>query len=326
MKLALITPAAPNSRYGNRQTAERWASILRDLGHRVAVQEFWDGEPADLMLALHARRSHDSIARFATDYPHLPLVVILTGTDLYRDIRHDESARESLDLATRLVVLQEAGLAELAPRHREKARVVYQSAEPVERRTPSKDSFDVCVIGHLRAEKDPFRAALAAQLLPPTSRIRVIQAGGAREPALAAEADSLVRANPRYEWVGELSREEVRDLLSRARLLVQSSFMEGGANAISEALAAGVPVVASDIPGNVGMLGEDYPGYYPAGDEHALARLLEKAEGDAEFYAGLEAGCEARRYLASPEHERGALLALISEIVVGQTGYNARHG
>lgn len=326
MKLVLITPASPTSRYGNRRTAERWAVFLRDLGHEVCVEESWTGGPADAMLALHARRSHDSVARFATEHPLKPLIVALTGTDLYRDIHHDKEAQNSLDLATHLVVLQEAGLAELPPHHREKTRIVYQSAEPVERSTPSKVEFEVVVIGHLRAEKDPFRTALASQLLPPTSRVRVIQAGGARDPALVAEAESLMRANPRYEWVGEVSREKVRDLLSRARLLVQSSFMEGGANAISEALAAELPVVASNIPGNVGMLGADYPGYYPAGDEQALARMLEKAEGDAGFYAKLEAGCEARRYLALAEHERGSLETLISDLAIGQTGYNARHG
>lgn len=311
MRIALITPAGAESRYGNRRTAERWAGFLRQLGHEVVVEETWIGEAADAMIALHARRSHDSIARYAAAHPDRPLLVALTGTDLYRDIRLDADARRSLDLATGLVVLQEAGLAELGPRHRAKAQVVYQSAEPLERRKPSDTSFDVCVVGHLRAEKDPFRAALATQLLPPASRIRVIHAGGAREKELAAEAESLMRENPRYEWLGEVSHEQVRELLSHARLLVQSSFIEGGANTISEALAAGVPVIASGIPGNVGMLGEDYPGYYPVGDEHTLAWLLERAERDPAFYALLETRCEARRHLALPEHEREALRALI---------------
>lgn len=313
MRIALITPAGAKSRYGNRRTAERWAYFLRQLGHEVVVEEVWNGEAADVMIALHARRSHRSIARYAAAHPGRPLLVALTGTDLYRDIRDDEGAQESLELATGLVVLQEAGLAELEPRHREKARVVYQSAEPIRREPPSETSFDVCVIGHLRAEKDPFRAALATRLLPPASRIRVIHAGGAREKELATKAGALMAENPRYDWLGEVSRERVRELLSRARLLVQSSFIEGGANTISEALAAGVPIIASDIPGNVGMLGEDYPGYYPAGDEHALARLLERAESDPAFYELLEARCEARHHLAQPEHERETLRTLIED-------------
>ncbi len=315
MRIALITPAGAKSNYGNRRTAERWANFLREFGHEVEVEEVWNGAMADAMIALHARRSHDSITRYAEDCPEYPLIVALTGTDLYRDIRNDGDAQESLDLATRLVVLQEAGSDELEPRHRTKTRVVYQSAEPIQRQPPSKESFDVCVIGHLRPVKDPFRTALAAEMLPPTSKIHVTHVGGAREEKFASEAKILMQNNPRYEWLGEISQEGVRDLLSRTRLLVQSSLMEGGANTISEALASSVPIIASSIPGNVGMLGEDYPGYYPVGDEIALARLLERAETDDAFYKLLETRCEALRPLALPDHEREALRTLLEELV-----------
>ena len=118
-------------------------------------------------------------------------------------------------------------------------------------------------------------------------------------------------SNPRYRWLGEVPRWKARRLLARSRLLVQSSFVEGGANVVSEALAAGVPMVASDIPGNVGMLGEDYPGYYTVGDEAALARLLHRAETDSRFYALLRDRCAARAYLVRPERERNALGRLV---------------
>ena len=123
-------------------------------------------------------------------------------------------------------------------------------------------------------------------------------------------------ASPRYRWLGELTHSGVRDLLSRARLLVQSSIMEGGANSVCEALAAGVPVISSYIPGNVGMLGRDYSGYYPVGNTEGLASLLEKAESDGSFYRSLEEACEARRYLVSPAREHGALEALVTEITL----------
>lgn len=313
MDICLITPAGPQALNGNRATAVRWARFLRRLGHGVALRKTWDGSPCDLMIALHARRSHPSIARYAAAYPERPLVVVLTGTDLYRDIRFDGDAKESLELATMLAVLQEEALADLAPRHRAKARVVYQSAEPVRSRAPAKTSFDVCVAGSLRAEKDPFRIALAATLLPASSRIRITHAGGVREVGFAEQAAMHMQREPRYRWIGEVPRWQVRRLLSRAGLLVQSSIMEGGANVVSEALVAGVPVIASEIPGNVGLLGRDYPGYYPVGDEHALARLLAKAETDGIFYALLEEHCEARKRLVMPEGELSALEELIGE-------------
>jgi putative glycosyltransferase (TIGR04348 family) len=317
MKVGLVTPAGAGSRSGNRTTADRWARFLRELGHEVLVEEAWGGERTDLMIALHTRRSHPSISRYAGGFPDHPLVVVLTGTDLYRDIRFDQNAQDSLRLASRVVVLQEAGLAELEPRHRAKARVIYQSAEPIRPQPKAKTFFDVCMVGNLRAEKDPFRCALAARSLPSTSRVRITHAGKAQSEEFAGRARALAAAEPRYRWLGEVPRWRVRRLLSRAHLLVQSSVMEGGANAVAEALAAGVPVIASRIAGNVGMLGEDYPGYYPVGDERALALLLERAEFDAAFYESLKARCAARRSLTLPEREREALDGLIEEVAGG---------
>jgi putative glycosyltransferase (TIGR04348 family) len=314
MKISIVTPAAPKSLSGNRHTAVRWARFLRESGHEVSVEETWDGEQAELMISLHARRSHPAISAFADAHPDRPLIVALTGTDLYRDLRTDENAQESLDLATSLVVLQEAALDELEDRHRRKTRVIYQSAEPSGPLPPDQNFFDICVVGNLREVKDPFRAALAVQLLPSGSGIRVLHAGKAQNEQFEKEARAHMESSPRYRWLGELPHGDAHDLLSRSRLLVQSSVMEGGANSVCEALAAGVPVAASDIPGNVGMLGKDYPGYYPFGDTEALASLLEKAERDTDFYRSLKKACEARRHLFLPEREREALEALVTEI------------
>jgi putative glycosyltransferase (TIGR04348 family) len=314
MKIVIITPAAARVRNGNRNTALRWAAFLRRLGHRVNIQVVWDGRPADVMLALHARRSHDSIRRFAAPCPDRLLVVVLTGTDLYRDIRTDPDARASLALASRLVVLQEKGREEIDPALREKVRVIYQSARPVMPQKPLKSCFEVGVIGNLREEKDPFRCALAARLLPPDSHIRVTQIGGALDPQMEEQADKLAAQIPRYRWMGELPHWKTMRLLARSRLMVNSSRMEGGANVVAEAVTAGVPVIASDISGNIGMLGEDYAGYYPCGDERALAGLLARAERDGEFYRLLKEQCAKRKSLFTPESEAAGLARLLEEM------------
>jgi putative glycosyltransferase (TIGR04348 family) len=312
MKITLITPSAGRSRTGNRNTAYRWAAFLRQLGHRVKIQTEWDGVPADLMLALHARRSHESIRRFAEACPHHPLVLALTGTDLYRDIHHDASAQLSMRLANHMIVLQDRGLLELAPDLRAKTSVIYQSATPVRPLPKLKTRFQVCVIGHLREEKDPFRCALALRHLPAESRIHLIQPGRALSPEMAGEARRLMRVEPRYHWLDEMPHWQALRKLARSHIMVISSRMEGGANVICEALAAGVPVIASDVSGNIGMLGADYAGYYPCGDERALAQLLWRAESDADFYSQLQAQCAARRPLFTPEQERAALERLLA--------------
>jgi putative glycosyltransferase (TIGR04348 family) len=312
MKIALITPAAASSRYGNRNTAVRWAQLLRELGHQVGVQQQWNGRSADLLLALHARRSHDSIVRFAERHPERPLILALTGTDLYRDIHDDANAQESLELATRMIVLQDMGLRELAPRLRRKTRVIYQSCEPIRRLPPLRSSFEIVISGHLREEKDPFCGAAALAHLPAGSRIRITHIGGARDPALAKEARLWMKREPRYAWLGELARPQALATLARARAMLLSSKMEGGANVISEALTARVPVIASGISGNVGMLGRDYRGYYPVSDVRALARLLNKMEMQPQFLAVLRAQCAKRRKLISATQEKRGLRMLLA--------------
>jgi putative glycosyltransferase (TIGR04348 family) len=321
MRIVLITPYGAAHRNGNWHTAARWARFLREAGHTVRVQVEWDGRPADLMLALHARRSFASIRAYAEKYPSRPLIVTLTGTDLYRDILEDADARQSLELAHRLIVLQERGSDELDPPLAAKTRVVYQSAPDIARKPSPKGRFEVVVIGHLREEKDPFRAALATAHLPEQSSIQVNHFGRALSDQMARTAELAQHKLPRWHWHGEVPHKTVLNQLARAQLMVISSVMEGGANVICEALAADVPVLASDIPGNLGMLGEDYPGYFPAGDERALATLLSQAESDPAFYAELLRLSRIRRKLMRPEREASRLRQVVAEFeyTAGQT-------
>jgi len=90
--------------------------------------------------------------------------------------------------------------------------------------------------------------------------------------------------------------------------------MEGGANVICEATAAGVPVIASRISGNVGMLGPGYPGYYPLADERSLARRIRRAALDPDYYARLKRLTAARRALFRPAAERAGLRELLAEL------------
>src|SRR6185295_6357206 len=172
----------------------------------------------------------------------------------------------------------------------------------------------VCVVGHLRAVKDPLRAAYAARRLPRDSRIRVLHAGGARDAAMEARARVEEASNPRYQWLGALSRVKTRRLIAQSKLLVLSSRMEGGANVISEAVLDGTPVLASRIPGSIGLLGADYPGYFPVGSTRKLAELLERAESDAPFYRRLAMHCRKLAPLFRPAREREQWRKLLAEI------------
>jgi len=315
MRIILVTPAPPKSRAGNRTTAARWAAILTSLGHRVEITTDFSGQNADLMIALHAWRSANSIQQFAEAFPRRPLIVAITGTDAYRFTHtHPDTTLQSIRLADHLVGLHDLISNTLPPDMRHKMHVIYQSALPITKRQPYKRYFHVSVMGHLREEKDPLRPALAARHLPASSRIKVHQYGKAHSDEWAKLARTEMQTNPRYTWHDEIAHHQIRQVYQRTNLLVLPSRMEGGANVISEAVVAGVPVIASDIEGSIGLLGEDYPGYYPVENEQALADLMLKAETDRTFYKKLERACIAKQPLFTPENETRGWRELLSTL------------
>ena len=319
MNIIIITPAKLKSLSGNRATALRWANFLRQLGHQVTVSVSWDESPCDLMIALHAWRSADAIARYKQIFPSQPLIVAMTGTDLYRFLHsHPEPTLTSIKAADELVVLHEKAYLALPEEAWHKVNVIYQSAIPLPFAiNRSKRTFDICVVGHLRDEKDALRTAYAVRDLPETSRIRIRHYGKAHSSEWADKAKQETQINPRYQWLGEVKHWQIRAAYARCHLMVLSSVMEGGANVISEATVAGLPVIASEIIGSVGLLGEDYSGYYPVKDTQALQRLLIRAENNPEFVQELKKQGNKRATLFLPTVEAKLWEELLAKISSG---------
>jgi putative glycosyltransferase (TIGR04348 family) len=316
--ILIVSPASARENNGNWQTASRWQRFLSEAGrYRVTLAHGWEPEqPApDLLVALHARRSAAALAAFAQAKALRPSLLVLTGTDLYRDIQHDADAQASLAHATALVVLQPRGLDELAPAVRDKAHVIYQSAPALRPARPRGGSTDIVMIGHLRSEKDPLTFMEASRLVTAPG-LRLLHVGGALDPELGRAAGATQAENPRYRWLGALPHLPTRRLLRRCRAMAICSRMEGGANVIIEAVTSGVPVLASGISGNRGMLGEDYAGYFEPGDAAALARLADRVARDPRFHARLLHQCAARRRLFAPARERAALLDLVDNLLL----------
>lgn len=316
MRVAIVCPAPAGSRVGNRITAERWRRMVRELGHAASLSTELPDGPFDVLVALHAGKAAGAVARCRERWPERAVVVALTGTDLHKDVpRGDAQALRSLDLADRLILLYPGAERALPPQHRDKAFLIVQSSPRIRRvRRPGARTFDVAVVGHLRPEKDPFRTALAARLLPASSRVRVLQAGRALSPEAAAQAREEAARNPRYKWLGELSPGRARALIGRSHALCLTSEMEGGANVLSESAAAGTPILASRIACTEGLLGSDYPGLFSVGDERALSAALLRAERDHAFLADLERRALALGETLSPAAEKAAWAALLGAI------------
>jgi len=317
----IVSPALAAANNGNWQTAWRWSRLLAGPV-RVRIVPHWqpgDHPQAQAMLALHARRSAPAIAAWAQAHPGRGLAVVLTGTDLYRDIHTDAAAQRSLALAQQLVVLQDQGLHDVPAPYRAKSRVIYPSTSVRAPMARSGRHLRVVMVGHLREEKMPQTLWEAACLLRERTDIRIDHIGAALDPALGEAARATMAQCPQYRWLGPLPHEATRRRIQRAHLLVHTSRMEGGAHVLMEAVCSGTPVLASRIPGNVGMLGVDYGGYFPLGDAAALAQAIvrcRQGQGRADgMLAALRAQCRVRAPLFAPVSERTALLGLLQDLL-----------
>jgi len=320
MDILITAPALTNRGRGNRITVARWGRIFTELGHEVSFDNEYNGQACDLLVALHAIWSADSIAAFRQTYPERPVIVALTGTDIYGlgemfDAAGQEAARRSMEMATRLVAFHGEAFEQVPEPLRDKGVVIAQSIEPPGEAVERRDRvFEVCVVGELREVKDPFRTGLAARRLPSSSTISVLHVGAASSDDMAERAAKEEHANPRYHWLGEVSHGETLELMARCRLLSISSRHEGGPNILTEAIGLGTPVVATRIPGTSGVLGDDYPGYFPVEDTEALCELLQRAETDSTFYESLQQACAGLADVTSPAREHQAWKTLLEEI------------
>jgi putative glycosyltransferase (TIGR04348 family) len=311
-ELVIVTPALAEANNGNWQTARRWAGMLSPA-YRVRLAADWEGGNEAVMVALHARRSAAAVARWRAQRPQAPLVLVLTGTDLYRDIASDGAAQASLRAADRLIVLNELGVQALPASMREKACVVLQSCAARAPQAKTSRHLRALMVGHLRPEKSPATYFEAARRLAHRGDILLDHIGAALSPELGAEAAALAAACPHYRWLGARRHAEARRRIQAAHVLVHPSVMEGGAHVVSEALRSGTPVLASWVDGNVGILGAGYGGYFPVGDAAALADGLQRLRDDPAMLARLHQQCRERAPLFDPAHESATLRSLIAE-------------
>jgi glycosyltransferase involved in cell wall biosynthesis len=276
----------------------------------VILTGSYSGEAADILIALHADKSRDAAFQFLETNPGGKLILALTGTDIYP--QPGTGAVELIRRADALITLQRKAGLQIPEDCREKVVTVIQSAECLaERRECAPPTFDICVVGHFRDVKDPLLTAKAVRRLSASSKVRLRHAGGILDDKYAALVAREEKENPRYEWLGELSEIETARLLASSKLMVLTSLSEGGARVVGESIVHGTPVLSTRIDGVIGLLGEDYPGFFPIGDAVALAALLELCENDEAFYSRLTGEALACAGQFHPAREKSALLAAI---------------
>ncbi len=313
MRILIVTPSADGAPTGNVASAEQWRMALASAGHEVEVRSGVDGETADVLIALNAEKSRAEVEAFRERVPGGKVVVALTGTDIYPEPA--PGALDSMRWADRLVALQPKAAEQVPPELRPKVSVIVQGVTDFGGELGrGGDTFDVALVANLREVKDPLLAAAAARLVPAGSKLRLRHAGAVLDERYRRLAEQELVENPRYEWLGALAPEAARQLIAECKLLVLTSRSEGAGRVVGEAISVGVPVLSTRVDGVVGLLGEGYPGFFPVGDDGALAELLNRAENDATFMADLHDRCRALAPQFEPGRERRAWSQLIDEL------------
>jgi putative glycosyltransferase (TIGR04348 family) len=338
----IATPSLADANNGNWRTAHRWQQLLEPQcqvkivrTHENTAESTNDAAAflreataafrPDIVIALHARRSHNAVVATKAHLPETSLIVALTGTDLYKDLAQSATvsrlAAESLASADALIVLQEDAIQFVPAQYRRKTHVVFQSARSLSPASKPQGVLNCVVVGHLRAEKSPQTIFESVRLLGRISdcdNIHITHIGEASGKAghpFAEEARLLTASSRHYRWVSGLPHGLTRAAIKRSHLLIHPSILEGGANVIVEAITAGTPVIASRMSGNVGMLGADYSGYFPVGDAEALTALLRQCATNPNTLTRLGTACKARAKLFSPNEEKRRLLSIVAALL-----------
>jgi putative glycosyltransferase (TIGR04348 family) len=315
-RVVIVSPALASANNGNWQTAKRYADMLSRTCV-VRITNEWDGAGVDdVLIALHARRSYSSIAAWYAQRGSEGLCVVLTGTDLYRDIKQDPQAQQALGWAKKLIVLQPAGVAELPTMFQDKTRVLFQSTTTRQTLLKTNRHMRAVMVGHLRSEKSPQTFFEVAALLAKRGDIELRHIGGEHDQVLAQQARDTATKYSNYQFLGARSHEQTRRYIQRSHVLVHPSVMEGGAHVVMEAICSGVSVLASRIAGNIGMLGEDYAGFFEVGDARELAKLLIRFREDLSFAAQLQMQCAQRAYLFEAARERSGLITIVQDLTI----------
>jgi len=312
MKVTISSPYATDSLHGNTVSAIRIAGILEESGHVAEVIQSGDPivEDTGALIALHARKSHASVVAMKQQSPKSKIILYLTGTDLYEDIPNGcPLAIESLEIADTIVVSQEASQKSVPATYQQKTKVVYNSII-LPKLAPVERELDLFVIAsHLRAVKQPFLAAEALRLSGESVRVKLM--GAEIDSGAADFARKLNQSDSRFEWLGEQNYEQTLTWMKRSLATINTSIAEGGANSIGESIALGRPVLATRIEGNVGMLGENYDGYFAPDSPAELASLIKKICHDKSYQAHLEQQVLDQSAKYSRENERKGWLALL---------------
>jgi glycosyltransferase involved in cell wall biosynthesis len=340
MRVAMLTPAPLDAPRGNAVTVARIAGALRARGIEVCVLEAASGRSRKLLVetrrfapavvhAFHAYRTGPS-GRALAEACRASLVVTLTGTDVSDYLADPSTApvvRGVLASAAAVTAFHESVVATVraaVPEITGRLAVVPQSVWFRQSPNPSDTSGPSlsgrpCILfpAGIRPVKRP-RLPLGPldSVVRGRPETRLWYVGPALDAEEARRLGEALASRPWARYVGAVPHHRMPALLGFADIVLNCSAAEGGmANAVMEALAAGRPVLAADIPGNRSIIEDGITGLL-FGSEAELADKAERLAADAELRQRLgEAGQRLVAARFTPEAESDGYLAVYEKVV-----------
>lgn len=335
MKAAILTPFCLQSTRGNAVTVSRIERHLRQLGCVTGVFSLDMHSPdslaaalrnfsPDIVHAFHATHCGSLAAKISKEL-HLPYIITITGTDLYRGDTAASGDKDKPQLADAcaVVVFHDVIANRVMAEFPELANTVKTVPQGVE-------SPEIAATDPL--PESPFVFLLPAGIRPVKNilysfrplehlwrkypQTRLVIAGPILDSGYFEKVLEAVDRNPFALWKGEIPNSGMPSLYRSAHVVLNTSLSEGGmANSILEAMAHARPVLVADIEGNRSLIADGENGLLYRSEEDFVDKaerlLLDKALRERLAAAG-------RSYVlrhCSPEREAASYLELYRNIL-----------
>lgn len=331
MRIALVTPAKLPYSCGNSLLAQRLQAGLALRGHEVALFGVHD-DPVEkahqfaphIVHSLHAIKPALWLERlFQLTAP--PWVITLTGTDYNCPQEYGAEAgmlERQFSKAAAIVAFHEEARARVLQDFcvaADKVHVIPQgiavSGKSTDRAAVrgrydiADDDLLFCMAAGIRPVKNiAFALKLFSAVRARFPQSRFILAGPVIDASEGARIREQGRAVEGFSYIGEIAAPAVRELMAASDIYVNVSLHEGMSGAVLEAMAEGLPVLASDAPGNRALV------------QHGITGFLTPCSAPDQFIAAA-ARLAGDRNLRNAMSRASALAALTFSVVREIDGY-----
>ncbi|SMY06880.1 glycosyltransferase [Flavimaricola marinus] len=246
----------------------------------------------------HIAKASCTVAMLASALSRIPYSFTLHGPDIFFAPDHwrlDAKIERASFVACISEFCRSQAMLFSDQQHWNKLHIVHCGIDPSRYAGATKPpGQDLLFVGRLAAVKGVpvlFEALAEARTSLPNLRLTLI-GDGLDRPALETLAKSMGLSDA-ITFAGYKNQTEVAEALAKADLLVLPSFAEGVPVVLMEAMAAGKPVVATQVGGVGELVDSGHTGHLvPPGDGRALAKAIRDSLSDPQWYA--KAGAAGR--------------------------------